>query len=276
MKLRALIFDVDGTLAETEELHRRAFNDAFAAAGLHWHWNEQLYRDLLRVTGGKERIRHYIEHYAATPVLDGGAIRDLHGDKTARYTANVAAGGLEHHPTRRGHPSDEDARQNKELEFISDPLRSEKALALRPGVTRLISEARDAGLRMAVATTTSRDNVDALLAAAFGANPFEIIAAGDEVPAKKPAPDIYRLALQRLGLPASECLAIEDSANGLLSARAAGIACVVTRSVYGGDGPFDDAMVVLNDLDDPQASLSALKELHAACHAGRGANRSEA
>ena len=242
MKLRALIFDVDGTLAETEELHRRAFNDAFAAAGLHWHWNEQLYRDLLRVTGGKERIRHYIEHYAATPVLDGGAIRDLHGDKTARYTANVAAGGL----------------------------------ALRPGVAKLISEARDAGLRMAVATTTSRDNVDALLAAAFGANPFEIIAAGDEVPAKKPAPDIYRLALQRLGLPASECLAIEDSANGLLSARAAGIACVVTRSVYGGDGPFDDAMVVLNDLDDPQASLSALKELHAACHAGRGANRSEA
>ena len=225
MTLRALIFDVDGTLAETEELHRRAFNDAFAAAGLAWNWDEALYRDLLRVTGGKERIRHFIEARAATPALNDDAVRDLHRDKTARYTAFVEEG----------------------------------ALGLRPGIASLISDARDAGLRLAIATTTSRENVDALIGATFRENPFDVVAAGDEVPAKKPAPDIYLLALQRLGMPASDCLAIEDSANGLRSAVAAGLKCVVTRSVYGGDGPFDGALAVF---DDPDLTLETLRRLH--------------
>lgn len=220
-RLKALIFDVDGTLAETEELHRRAFNATFAAAGLRWVWDETLYGRLLEVTGGKERIRHYINQ-AGGPPMDNDAVAALHADKTARYTALVEQG----------------------------------TLALRPGVARLIAEAQAAGVRLAIATTTSRPNVDALLRAAIGAQPFEVIAAGDEVGAKKPAPDIYLLALQRLGLPASDCLALEDTLNGLRSAVGAGLSCIITRSLYGGSGPFPGALAVLDHLGDPQGSDS--------------------
>ena len=201
--LKALIFDVDGTLAETEELHRLAFNAAFAAAGLPWVWDTGLYATLLEVTGGKERIAHYIAQSAAQP-LDTGRIAALHADKTVRYAQSVAQGGL----------------------------------VLRPGIARLLDEARAAGIRLAIATTTSRPNVDALLRATLGHDPFEVIAAGDEVAAKKPAPDVYTLALRRLDLPPAACIAIEDTLNGLRSAQGAGIACVMTTSLYGGHGPF--------------------------------------
>ena len=197
MPLEALIFDVDGTLAETEEIHRAAFNAAFAAAGLGWHWDVPLYARLLDVTGGKERIRHYDSQNA----LSSAQIAALHADKTARYVEFVRGG----------------------------------AISLRPGVAELLADAQAAGLRLAIATTTSRPNVDALLAATLGANPFEVIAAGDEVSAKKPAPDVYLLALARLGLPATACIAIEDTQNGLASASAAGLRTVITPSLYGGN-----------------------------------------
>ncbi len=212
--LRALIFDVDGTLAETEELHRRAFNEAFAAASIDWAWDQALYARLLDVTGGKERIAHYIAAYGGQPPLDPGAIAALHVDKTARYTRLVDAGDIE----------------------------------LRPGVAALLRDAREAGLKLAIATTTSRPNIDALLRATLGTQPFDVIAAGDEVPAKKPAPDVYLLALARLGLPAADCIAIEDTLNGLRSAQAAGLACIVTTSAYGGKGPFPGATRVVPSL----------------------------
>ena len=222
--IKALIFDVDGTLAETEELHRQAFNESFKEAGLDWHWDRELYARLLEVTGGKERIAHYVDQYGALPALPSAAIAALHADKTARYAEAVASGGL----------------------------------ALRPGVARLIIEAASAGVRLAIATTTSRQNVDALLLATLGSDPFEVIAAGDEVPRKKPAPDIYRLALDRLDLPAAACLAIEDTSNGLRSALDAGLACVVTMSVYGGKGPFPGAAAVVASLDgEPGDAASA-------------------
>lgn len=211
-RLRALIFDVDGTLAETEETHRRSFNDAFAAAGLDWRWNQSLYKQLLDVAGGKERIRHYIDAYGATPHLDDAAIAALHREKTKRYTDLVDAGEV----------------------------------ALRPGIKALLREAPAHGMRLAIATTTSRPNIDALLHATLGSQPFEVIAAGDEVPKKKPAPDVYNLALQRLGLPPEHCVAIEDTTNGLRSALAAGIACIVTPSMYGGQGPFPGALQVVD------------------------------
>jgi HAD superfamily hydrolase (TIGR01509 family) len=214
--LSALIFDVDGTLAETEELHRLAFNAAFAAAGLPWDWDTDLYARLLEVTGGKERIAHYVG-LAGGPRLARDTIATLHAEKTARYTELVAQGGL----------------------------------ALRPGVARLLAEARAGGVRLAIATTTSRPNVDALLRATLGADPFDVIAAGDEVAAKKPAPDIYRLALERLGLPPTRCIAIEDTSNGLLSAQGAGLPCVMTTSLYGGHGPFPGALAVVTQLGDP-------------------------
>ena len=217
MSVAALVFDVDGTLAETEEVHRAAFNAAFAAAGLDWRWSVDDYRRLLATTGGKERIaRHIREIGAETAGID---IAALHADKTRRYVDLIESGGL----------------------------------SLRPGVAALIDNARARGLPLAVATTTSRLNVEALTRAAFGEPAdavFDVIAAGDEVAAKKPAPDVYLLALDRLGLPAGVCLAFEDSANGLAAARAAGLACIVAPGLYTAHERFDCATRLVADLTE--------------------------
>ena len=213
---RALIFDVDGTLAETEEVHRRAFNDAFADAGLGWHWDRETYRQLLRVAGGKERIRAFDER-SAIPLLSFAEIAVLHRAKTERYTALIASGGC----------------------------------PLRPGVEAMLAGARHRGQRLAIATTTTGDNVDALLSVALGqdwAGLFEVIAAGDDVPRKKPAPDIYFAVLAQLGLAPGDCIAIEDSGNGLASASRAGIPVVITRSAYFPDDDWSGALLVVDDL----------------------------
>ncbi len=225
--LQALLFDVDGTLAETEEAHRCAFNAAFAAAGLGWSWDRELYRELLAVAGGRERIRYYIEraHPAllSRPDLER-RIGELHTDKNRRYAALVAAGEVRP----------------------------------RPGVARLVAEARETGLRLAIATTTSRANVEALLAACFGTQGqavFEVIGAGEDVGARKPAPDIYHRVLARLGLEARSALAIEDSANGVAAARAAGVPVLVTESSYSAGEDFAGAVAVISDLGEPGLPL---------------------
>ncbi|MFN3646995.1 MAG: HAD family hydrolase [Gemmobacter sp.] len=216
MAVQALIFDVDGTLAETEELHRRAFNEAFAAAGLGWNWSRGDYRRLLTTTGGKERIARHVAEIGADPARFD--IPALHRTKTDRYTALVQAG----------------------------------AIALRPGIAALIDRAQARGLRLAIATTTSRPNVDALIAATLGqpaARVFEVLACGDDVPRKKPAPDVYLLALERLGLPASAALAFEDSRNGLRAALAAGLRCIVSPSCYTDGEDFSGAASVVDEFD---------------------------
>jgi HAD superfamily hydrolase (TIGR01509 family) len=218
---RAIIFDVDGTLSETEETHRRAFNRAFADAGLDWHWDQALYTELLDVTGGKERIRYYVESFGGTGIapdeLDD-SIPALHAEKTRHYTAMVSGGEV----------------------------------PLRPGVRELIDDARSREFRLAIATTTTPANVDALLGATLGGTEcFAAICAGDSVANKKPAPDVYELALQKLGLPAAACVAIEDSRNGLLSSVAAGIATVVTPGIYTVGHTFDEAALVIDELAAP-------------------------
>jgi HAD superfamily hydrolase (TIGR01509 family) len=220
--IKAIIFDVDGTLSETEEVHRNAFNSAFEEKGLPWHWDQSQYRQLLNVSGGKERILYFIEQYDRKYLekedLDE-FIRDLHLTKTAQYTQLV----------RTGH-----AR-------------------LRPGIRALIREISNHGIRLAIATTTSLPNVEALLESAYGSEGvdlFEVICAGDSVPMKKPAPDIYVAALAQLSLAADECIAIEDSRNGLLSATAAGIATIVTPGVYTDDQCFAEAKYVITALGD--------------------------
>ncbi|MBM7484870.1 HAD superfamily hydrolase (TIGR01509 family) [Bradyrhizobium sp. GM2.2] len=213
----ALIFDVDGTLAETEELHRQAFNHAFARHGLDWQWDRAVYKDLLRVTGGKERIRAHHERLRIAAPLSDVDIAELHRIKTAHYAGLVQTG----------------------------------CCPLRPGVTDLLVAAKARRQRLAIATTTSHANIDALLSRALGkcwAADFDAIVAGDDVRHKKPAPDVYVETLARLKLNASDCVAIEDSANGLTAASRANIPVLITRSMFFRDDDFSQARVVLDDL----------------------------
>ena len=213
----ALIFDVDGTLAETEELHRQAFNHAFVRHGLDWHWDRAVYKDLLRVTGGKERIRAYHGRRENASPLSDADIAELHRVKTAHYAGLIETG----------------------------------CCPLRPGVTDLLTAAKARGQRLAIATTTSHGNIDALLSQALGmrwAADFDAIVAGDDVRDKKPAPDVYLEVLARLKLEASDCVAIEDSANGLIAASRANIPVLITRSMFFRDDDFSVARVVLDDL----------------------------
>jgi HAD superfamily hydrolase (TIGR01509 family) len=229
--LKALIFDVDGTLADTErDGHRVAFNLAFKEAGLDWDWTVELYGKLLEITGGKERILHFINtcspNYPEQSDLKGW-IAGLHKAKTKFYTTLLADG----------------------------------TIPLRPGVRRLLEEARAKGLRLAIATTTTPENVDALLENALGQGStawFEVIAAGDVVPAKKPAPDIYTYALEKMNLKASDCVAFEDSYNGVQSAVLADLKTVITLNDYTQDHDFAGAAIVLTDMGEPDAPFRVL------------------
>ncbi len=211
--MKALIFDVDGTLAETEELHRQAFNRTFADAGLDWHWSKTVYGALLKTTGGKERMKVWRDR-------TGAALSD---DRIARL-----------HLAKTGH---------------CGALLCETTVSLRPGIAELIAQAQAGGLRLAIATTTSGPNVEALCRSCFGVPAdeiFEVIAAGDEVSAKKPAPDVYLLALERLKLDPAEAVALEDSRNGVLAAQAAGLKVVAAPSLYTSGDRFDEADSVVD------------------------------
>ena len=222
-KLEALLLDVDGTLADTEEIHRQAFNSAFEQAGLDWLWGVDLYHELLAVTGGKERIRYYLDRDRPDVSLPEDAdafIAALHKSKTQFFVDSLAAG----------------------------------TVPLRPGIERLIRDAKVHGLRLAIVTTTSPENVTALFEHSFGddvADLFDVVAAGGVVPNKKPAADIYEYALSELGLAAGQCIAIEDSANGLDSARAAGVATLITVNRYTEDHDFSEAVAVFDHLGEP-------------------------
>ena len=223
MPLSAVLFDVDGTLADTErDGHRLAFNSAFKDFGLSWIWDIELYGQLLQITGGKERIRYYIDHYfpeMKTDVNLTSWISDLHKTKTKYF-----------------------------LELLS-----QGKIPLRPGVARLIHELRENNIRIAIATTTTPDNVYALLKSTLGEDSpswFDAIGAGDVVPHKKPAPDIYYWVLDKLKLPATECVAVEDSQNGLKASLAANITTIITTSEYTHSQNFDGAALVLTDLGE--------------------------
>ena len=228
-KLAALIFDVDGTISEREESHRQSFNHAFRQEGLNWHWSSELYNELLAVTGGQERIRHYIDHYSPAfnkPDCLSDFIESLHRVKTSKFHEALSSGRI----------------------------------PLRPGVKRLIHEACDAGVRLGIATTTTHSNVTTLLETSLDpAAPgwFDVIAAGNVVPRKKPAPDVYNHALRKLGADSDTCLVIEDSQNGLRAALGAGLKTVITISQYTQSHDFSGASLVVDHLGEPDMPATA-------------------
>jgi len=231
MTIKAFIFDVDGTLAETERNgHRVAFNRAFSESGLDWHWDPNLYGELLAVTGGKERMRHYwrtIDPMAAEPTCAEELFRRLHRRKNEIYSEMVASGSIE----------------------------------LRAGVRRLLREARERGYLLGIATTTTLENVEVLLRSTMGTmatSLFQCIGAGAVVVDKKPAPDIYEWVLRRLGVQAEECVAFEDSLPGLHSARQAGLETVITPSEYSCNSAFPHALAVLDGLGEPGSPASGM------------------
>ena len=229
----ALVFDVDGTLADTEELHRQAFNEAFFACGINWRWGPALYADLLQITGGKERIAGFLSQQRVSAADRGRLLRlipQIHATKTRLYRELVALGHLRP----------------------------------RDGVLRLMMEARSAGLKLAIASTTSPENVESLLTSSFGNDAlswFAAIATGDIVAKKKPAPDIYNLALQQLGVAPQRAIAFEDSSIGVRAAKAAGLFTVATPSLWTIGQDFAGADVVLTSLADPERPLYAVDEL---------------
>jgi HAD superfamily hydrolase (TIGR01509 family) len=234
MELKCIIFDVDGTMADTERVgHRVAFNLAFDEKGLDWHWDEALYGKLLAVTGGKERISYYQSDFLKQNILSQQEIKDLHAIKTKHYIQLLQSGKI----------------------------------PLRAGVKNLINQARAENITLAISTTTTPINVTALLKANLGDQAeslFKVIAAGDIVKHKKPAPDIYLYALEQLQLNTEDCIAIEDSEAGFQSAVQAGLKTIVTTNAYTKNQDFTQAQQVHSDFSqiDTQLLKNIIGENH--------------
>lgn len=233
--IKAFIFDVDGTLADTErDGHRVAFNQAFEQFQLDWNWTEQTYGELLAVTGGKERILHFVQTHDKPEKNRHDLtelIKRLHAKKTENY-----------------------------VELLNN-----SAIPLRPGIKRLLNEARRNNIRLAIATTTTPQNVTALLQNTLGQESpswFEVIGAGDIVANKKPAADIYDLVLKEMDLAASDCVAFEDSLNGIKSSLAADIKTIITYNGYTQNDDFSGALLVLDQVGDDGFPSKVLQQTH--------------
>lgn len=229
-KLQALLFDVDGTLVDTEELHRQAFNQAFIELNLGWEWSHDRYAELLKISGGLDRLTQFVEQLAK-PADEKQRLRALvpgiHREKTRIYGELLGGGSAR----------------------------------LRPGVARLVDEARTAGLKIGFAATSATANVQALIASAFAPaarNAIGAVIGIDHVARRKPAPDVYELLMKTLRVAPADCVAIEDSANGLAAAKAAGLYTIVTPSRWTRAQKFVGADLLLPSLGDPGDKLDAL------------------
>ena len=229
-ELKAIFWDQDGVIIDTEkDGHRVAFNKMFKEAGYDFEWDVDTYGELLSISGGKERMRHYFSEKGiileGDPEKDAELLLSLHKKKTALFVELIESG----------------------------------ILPLRTGVKRLMQEAMQAGLRLGVCTTANERSANAIAKGMLGGIDLEFVLAGDVVKKKKPDPEIYLLALERTGLSPDECIVIEDSRNGILAAKAAGLRAVATTNIYTENEDLSDASIVVSSLGDPDGEKGVLK-----------------
>lgn len=236
MTLEALIFDLDGTMADTEEVHRQAFNAAFIKLELWWDWGPLRYSELLEVSSGVDRLHHYVDSLKVAPAEKAwlhAIVPAIHATKSEIYIELL----------RNWQPP------------------------LRAGVKRLVADAREAGLQVAVVSTSATANARAVLDNHFRGE-IDLLVCVDEVARRKPAPDLYQRALALLRKPAGACIAFEDSANGVRAARAAGLATIVTPSRWTMAQDFGGASALLPDL--ARLGLEEVRRIHHAARAAHG------
>ncbi|MBW2468117.1 MAG: HAD-IA family hydrolase [Deltaproteobacteria bacterium] len=230
-KLRAIFWDQDGVIIDTEkDGHRVAFNRMFKESGYDFEWDVDTYGELLQISGGKERMRHYFTEKGilleGIPEKDDEFLLSLHIKKTAIFVEMIESG----------------------------------ILPLRAGVKRLMQEATAAGLRLGVCTTANERSANAIAKGMLGDIDLEFVLAGDVVGKKKPDPEIYLLALKKTGLSPDQCIVIEDSRNGLLAAQAAGMRSVATTNIYTENEDLSPASIVVTSLGDPGGEKGVLKQ----------------
>ncbi len=223
----AVVFDVDGTLVDSERHgHRVAFNMAFEAFDLPYRWDEEEYGELLRITGGQNRLQAYLRDQGIPAEERDELVPQLHKRKTGILKELVEEGRIE----------------------------------VRPGVARLLTELADGGCRLAVATTGSRGWVEGLLAQLLEGVEFEEVVTGDEVENRKPDPEAFHVVLDRLGVTAADAVVVEDSAEGLEASVDAGLACVVVVNGYTEDHDLYAAELVLDGFGEPDAPARVLAD----------------
>ena len=230
-EIKALIFDQDGVIIDTErDGHRVAFNQAFREFGFDFQWDVEKYHELLQVAGGKERMRHYLHTEGfgveVKPEEEEDLIKRLHKRKTEIFIELIESGKL----------------------------------PLRPGVKRLMQEAMDAGLVLGICTTSNERAAHAIAYKILEDIRFDFVLAGDVVSRKKPDPEIYLLALERTGLKPEQCIVIEDSRNGVLAAKAAGMHVVATTNAYTEREDLSEADIIVTCLGDPDGEKGVLKK----------------
>lgn len=231
MSLSALIFDVDGTLAETDDVHRAAYNEAFADFGLSWTWTRSNYSRLLAVDDGPKRLFAHAREFQPgfLSVFGDSDVFDRVYERKSEHYARLL---------------------------------SEDAAPLRPGVARLINEALADDVVLAIATMNRRQEAEQLIFALLGPEAFgwfDVVVTGDDMkPVSRPQ-DAYRAALERLRLPAAQVIAIDDSARGVRGAAALGLGVVATPGIYTSSEKFDDAWIVLSDLGRPAEPFNILR-----------------
>lgn len=230
-EIKALIFDQDGVIIDTErDGHRVAFNQTFKEFGYGFQWDVEKYHELLRVAGGKERMRHYLHTEGfgleVKPEEEDELIKRMHKRKTAIFIELIESGKL----------------------------------PLRPGVKRLMKEAMEEGLTLGICTTSNERAARAIAYDILKEIRFDFVLAGDVVSKKKPDPEIYNLALQKRGLKPEECIVIEDSRNGILAAKAAGMHVAATTNIYTEREDLSEADIVVTSLGDPDGEKGELKQ----------------